>query len=152
MREERGQCVDGELGGVKSCWSQPPEILGEGFGRDRTYFRKRPAGELFGQERGTGDGGGAAAAEKLGFGDAVAFEADGELEDIAADGIADFHFCRRVSEDSRVPRITEMIEYAFAEHYRKYGHALRKVQIQRTIKNYTEFAETQRAQRRKTLK
>ena len=73
---------------------------------------------FYGKKRCAGDGGGAALAEEAGFGDAVGlgFEARGEIEDVATDGVGDVDGGGGVGEFSGVARGLEMSEDGVAEH------------------------------------
>jgi hypothetical protein len=78
--------------------------------------------KLLGEERSACNRGGAAAAQKARFRNAFPFDAHGELKDVAANGIADFHFGVGAGKLAGVARILKMIENSVAEHQRKYSN------------------------------
>ena len=106
----------GEVGGVEGGGGKAAEGGSEGFWREGSERAQFPALDGFGEERGTGDGGGAAAAEETDFTDEIVFDDGGEMKDIAADGITDFDFCVSGGEFTGVAGMLEMIEENFGEH------------------------------------
>ena len=72
---------------------------------------------MLGQERGTGDCSRAAAAEEARLGDAAVFEANCDLENIAADGIAYFDSGIGVREFAGIAGIAKVSQYGVAEHF-----------------------------------
>ena len=111
----------GEVRSVKGCGGQAAEGSGKGFWGERGNGAQFPALDGFGEERGAGDGGGAAAAEETDFPDRIVFDDGGELEDVAADGIGDLDFCICGGELAGVAWALEMVEKSFCEHWENYG-------------------------------
>ena len=80
--------------------------------------------ELLGEQRSARDRGGAAATQKARFRNAFALDPHSELEDVAANGIADFHFGVRAGKFAGVARILKVIENGVAEHQQEYSNAV----------------------------
>ena len=78
--------------------------------------------ELLGEQRSARDRGSAAAAQETRFDDAVALDAHRELQNVAANRIADFHFDFRAGKLAGVARILKMIENGVAEHRQEYSN------------------------------
>src|SRR5208282_3127274 len=97
------------------------ERSGEGLGGEGREVAQFPSLDGFGHQRAAGDGGGAAAAEKADFPDGVVFDDGGQLEDVAADRIADSDFCVSRRQFTGVARVLEMVEESFREHRENYG-------------------------------
>jgi len=114
--KEGADCVSGELCAMEGCRRKSAERLGKKIGGDRAGLGGRAAAEFFGEEGGAGNGGGATAAEEAGLDDMTIHDARGQLEDVAADGIACFHRCRRAGKFASVARVAEVIENGLAEH------------------------------------
>jgi len=114
--KEGADCVSGELCAMEGCRRKSAERLGKKIGGDRAGLGGRAAAEFFGEEGGAGNGGGAATAEEAGFGDVTIHDACGQLEDIAANGVADFYYCGRAGKFPGVARVAEVIENGLAEH------------------------------------
>jgi len=101
---------------MKCCWRQTAQRLRERFGADGAGFEDGAPADLLGEKRGTGDGGGAATAEKSRFRDLAIDDSRGEFQDVTADGIVDFHYGSCARNLSGVARAAEVIEDGFAEH------------------------------------
>ncbi len=80
--------------------------------------------DLLREERSARNRSGAAAAQKTRFRDALAFDAHGELKNVAANRIADFHFGVRAVEFAGVARILKVIENGVAEHHQEYNNGV----------------------------
>ena len=126
--QQRPGSVGGKLRGVKCRGRQAAERERNRFRRQRAHFSGSLAANRFGQERSARDRSGAAAAEKTRFRNFAIFEARGELQDIAAHRVADFHAGVRAGKFAGVARISEMIENSVAEHRGKYGKTARSAQ------------------------
>lgn len=113
---ERSESVGCKLGTVKCGGRKAAERLRERFGRDHARVGKGAVAELFGEERGASDGCSASAAKEPDFGDAVVFDARGETENIAADGISDFDGSGGVRKFAGIAGIAEVIENGVGEH------------------------------------
>jgi len=85
---------------------------------------ERAAAKLFGEQRSARDRRGAAAAQETRFDDAVALDAHRELQNVAANRIADFHFDVRAGKLAGVAGILKMIENGVAKHHQEYSNAL----------------------------
>ena len=114
--QERTNGVGGKLCAVKGSRGQAAEGLGKRFRGDGARFGKRAAVNLLRQERGAGDGGGAAAAKKACFCDASVHDASRNLQDVAADRIAYLDCTGGITEFAHVARIAKVLENSFAEH------------------------------------
>ena len=62
-------------------------------------------------------------AQKARFHDAVALDAHGELQNVAANRVADFHFRVGAGKFAGVAWILKMIENGVAEHQQEYNNA-----------------------------
>lgn len=111
----------GQLSGVKGSWGKAVEFLGDRFGRQKARVSQFPALDFFRKERGGGDGGRAAATEKSDFANPLAVQNRCQLENVPADGIADFDFDRGAGEFAGIARVLEMVEQRIAEHAEKYS-------------------------------
>ena len=98
MAEEGLQGGVGQMGGVSGGGRQATESGRERGGGDCVEFVEFPSLNCFGQQRGAGDGSGAAAAEETHGGDAAVFQDGGELENVATDGIGEFDFGGGIGE------------------------------------------------------
>lgn len=105
---------------MKGRGRQPAESLGKRFGGDGARLGKPTPLELFGKERRAGNGCRASAAKKSCFPDTAVDDRSEQLEDIAANGIADFCDGTSSGKFAGVARIAEVIENGFAEHLREY--------------------------------
>ena len=114
--KERRKGIRGELCAVKSRGGKPPKGLGERIGGDGPSLGIGTAAKLFGQERSASDCGGAAAAEETHLSDSAGFDARGEFQDVAADGIADLNRGGGAGQFTDIARVAEVIEQGFAEH------------------------------------
>lgn len=83
---------------------------------------------LFGEQRSASDGRGATAAEKSRFEDSPVLQSSGQLQNVAADRIADFYRSVGVRQFASMARIAEMIEERFAKHHEKYANHRERVQ------------------------
>ena len=92
--------------------------------RDRASLSKRAIVEFLGEQRSARDRSGAAAAQKPRFRDALTFDAHGQLQNVAANRIADFHFSVGARELTRIARILKVIENGVAEHHQEYSNAV----------------------------
>jgi len=91
------------------------------FRSDGAHLGERAVAQLFGHERGASYGSSATSAEEARLRDLAVHDSRGELQDIAADGIADFNRSSGVGKFASVAWIAEMLEDGFTEHRRKYG-------------------------------
>jgi len=106
---------------VKCCSWQSAKSFRKRVCGDVARFGETPITELLRQERRASNRRCAAAAKKPDFLNTSPGNARSQLEDVPANGIADFHGCGGAGQLSGVARIAKMIEYGFAEHLRKYG-------------------------------
>src|ERR1700730_3055652 len=127
--EERGDRVGGQLCAVEGCGREPTQGFRESFRRDGPRLGKRAAAKALGQQRSASNRGGAAATEEARFRDTTVRDARGELEDIAADGIAHLDGRGCAGKLAGVSRVAEVIENGFAEHRFEYRNALATMQI-----------------------
>jgi hypothetical protein len=79
--------------------------------------------QLLREERSARNRSGTAAAKKTRFRDAAAFDAHRELQDVAANGIADFYLGIRARKLAGVARILKVIENGVAKHPQEYSNA-----------------------------
>ena len=84
--------------------------------------------DLFGEQRSASDGRGTTTAKKPRFENSPVLQPSGQLQDIAADRIADFYRSIGVRKFANIARIAEMIEERFAKHQEKYGNQRETVQ------------------------
>jgi len=115
--------VSGELRAVKRGAWKLPQGFGEGFRSDGSRFSGSATGKALGQNGGARNRSRATAAKEARFLDAAVHDSRGELEDIAADGIAYLDRRRGAGQFPRIARIAKVIENSFAEHPRKYPKA-----------------------------
>ena len=78
---------------------------------------------MLSKERSARNRGRAAAAQKARFDNAFIFDAHGELQNVAANRIADFHLGGGVRKFAGVTRILKMVENSVAEHQQEYSNA-----------------------------
>ncbi len=79
--------------------------------------------ELFGKKRSARNRRRAAAAQKTRLHYAFAFNAYGELQYVATNGIADFHFGVRAGQLAGVAWILKMVKNGVAKHQQEYSNA-----------------------------
>ncbi len=120
LEEERAEGIEGELRGVEGGGRNASEGVGERFGGKGVQFGQFPALDKFSEERGCGDRGSAAAAEKTGCMDAIVVEDGCELQDVSADRIADFDAGGGSGEFASIARALEVVEERVAEHVGEY--------------------------------
>src|ERR1700731_2060423 len=143
--EERGGRVGGQLCAVECRGWEPSQGFGESFRREGPGLGERAAAKTLGEHRSASYRGGAPAAEEARFRDTAVRDAGGELEDVAADGIAylDGRGCAR--KLAGVSRVAEVIENGFAEHEWKYPKGSAGTATQHKSRKHN--AETQSSQR-----
>lgn len=115
------QCADsvaGELRGVKRRGRKAPERLRDLLGRDGTGVCRGFPGEQFRQQRRARNRGDAAARAEPRLGNSPRLDADGELEDVAANGILHGDGRGGSGERAGVAGILEMVEDGGAVHAR----------------------------------
>ena len=120
LLDERAERVCGELRTMKRGGREPAQTFRERLRRDGAEVRERTRLELFGEQRGAGNRGGAAAAKEANFRDAAVFEPGKQLQDVAANRIGHFDRSGSAGEFTRVARIAKVIENSFAEHPSQY--------------------------------
>src|SRR5260370_39732718 len=109
-----------ELAAVKRRGRQLAKRRGDLLVRNLAGLGKRSSCEQFGEKRTAGDRRHAAAGLETGLGDAAVFQANGELEDVAASGIADLNDGRCAGKLSGIARVLEVLENNGAVHAKKY--------------------------------
>ena len=95
---------------------QAAERYRETFRRQRAGLGDRAPTDLHGEQRRAGYRGSATAAEEARLSDMSVHDPRGELEDVAADGIAHFDGGSGVGKFAGVSRVAEVIENSVAEH------------------------------------
>jgi hypothetical protein len=78
---------------------------------------------LLRKQRSASNRSGAAPAQKTRLRDALAIDAHRELQDIAANRIADFDFGVRAGKFAGVARMLKMVENGVAKHQQEYSNA-----------------------------
>jgi hypothetical protein len=115
--------VGGKFGAVKCCSGESAKRLRKRLRGERARFRKCSVAQLLRKQRSAGNRCGAAAAQKTGFNDPFAFDPHGELQNVAANGIADLHFGVGAGQFAGVARILKVVENGVAEHQQEYSNA-----------------------------
>jgi len=110
--------IGGELGGVFHGGLKSAEFQFQIISRERAKIGEFPALHAFGEERGDGDGGGAATAEEACVADDAGFDDGGEAEGIAADGIGDLDAMSGGGKIADVAGAGEVVEELRAIHGR----------------------------------
>src|SRR5712692_9413015 len=110
----------GELAAVKRRGRQLAERRGDLLGRNLAGLGGRASGEQFGEKRTAGNRSHAAAGLETGLGDAAVFQANGQLKNVAASGIADFNDRRCAGKLSGIARVLEVLENDGAIHAKEY--------------------------------
>ena len=110
----------GEMCGVEGSSGKTAQGGSEGFGGEGRERAEFPALNGFGEKRGAGDGGSAAAAEEADFADGTVFYCGGEMKDVAANGIADFDLGVGVWKFPGVAGMLEVVEQDLSEHIPEY--------------------------------
>ena len=131
--DERAEGVGGELRTMKRRGREPGEGFRERLWCDGAEVRERTQLELFGEKRGAGNRGGAAAAKEASFHDAAVFEPGKQLQDVTANRISHFDRSGSAGEFTRVARIAKVIENGFAEHRSQYRNP--NTNLQRETRN-----------------
>jgi hypothetical protein len=114
--EDSGDGVDAELGSVEGGRRQTAERLGDFLGRYAASLRGRFARQKIGEQRARGDGGHTSLRLKARLGDAIGFEAHGQAQHVATDGIRDFSRHGGIAKISGVVRIAEVFEDRVVKH------------------------------------
>lgn len=114
--EQKTESICSKLGSVKGGWRERAQSFGNGFGSNRARGGESAARKALRQERRAGDGCCTAAAQETRFGDAAIFDAQRELQDVAANWICRLHLRTGVRQLADIARISEVIQDQFAEH------------------------------------
>lgn len=101
---------------MKRSWWQPTQSRGDIFSGYRTRCREGATRKPLRQKRRTCDRSRASTAEEAGLDDSAIFDADGQLQNVAANRIRRLHLSGRVCQLAGVARIPEVLENQFAEH------------------------------------
>ncbi len=116
--------VGGKFRAVKCCRRKFAERLRKRLRGERASLSQCAVAELLGEERSASNRRRASAAQKTCLLNAFAIDAHGKLKNIAANGVADFHFGVRPGKFTGVARILKMIENGVAEHQQEYSNAV----------------------------
>jgi hypothetical protein len=108
--------VEGKLRGMGGSVGKAAKGLRKLLRGGGAAIFDRAPGDYFRQKRSAGDCARAAPAEEPHFGKAAVFDARGESQNIAANGVGDFHDGRGAGQLTGVARIPEVVEKEFAEH------------------------------------
>jgi len=112
--------VGGELRTVKRGWRKLAQNFRERLRSDGPDFGRSARGKTLGQYGSARNRSRTPAAKEARFRYTAVHDSCGELEDVAADGIAYLHCCTGAGQLPGIAWIAKVIENGFAEHFRKY--------------------------------
>jgi len=115
-RGKGAKSVSGKLAAVKRGGRQTTERSGNTLGGDRGPIFPSRGQHQFRQHGSGGDGGNTSLGFEANFGSLPVGHADGEPENVTANGVGDFDGCRCVSEFPRIAWMVKVIEDSFAKH------------------------------------
>ena len=123
MSQHCCNCIGGKFRAVECRVRKSAKRFGKRFGGKRAGFSECPLAELLRKKRSARNRGRAAAAQKTRFDNAFPFDAHGKLQNVAANGIADFYFGVRARQLTGVARILKMVKNGVAKHHEEYSNA-----------------------------